>query len=134
MTRFDDWDARLIAYLAERLRMPFAWGFNDCCTLARGAVEAMTGEDAMAGLEPYTKERGAAKTLRAAGVRSFVELVDARFERVPGAFAQRGDLALAVLGGRETLCVVEGETICGPGERGLVRLPREVMTVAWRVG
>lgn len=132
LTRFTDWPERLGAYVYAREQRPFAWGksSHDCCSFANGAVIAMTGADLMADIPDYADE-AAARSLLAGGL---AELIDARLGRLKSkGLAQRGDLALAELRGVQTVCIVEGERIVGPGARGLERLPRKLVIAAWAV-
>ena len=43
----------------------------------------------------------------------------------------RCDVGLVEIDGRESLVVIEGDTVVGPGEAGLVRLPRAALKAAW---
>lgn len=127
--RFPDWPERLAAFIAGRERMPFAWGSNDCCSFAGDAVLALTGEDPMKDLRGYHNAWEAACILDAGLCR----LVGDRLERCAASLALRGDVVLAVLERRESLLVVEGDSLVGPGASGLVRIPRARALVAWRV-
>jgi hypothetical protein len=57
---------------------------------------------------------------------------DRHFDRVPIAFAKRGDIAGVQ---DEELgihpMIVEGDRLVAPGEKGNRRLPRSAMTIAW---
>lgn len=48
--RFQDWPARLEAYLDAARQMPFEWGRTDCLHFALGVVHALTGRDVVAEL------------------------------------------------------------------------------------
>jgi hypothetical protein len=128
--RAHDWPERLVEYIDSRANMPFAWGPNDCCTFAAGAVAAMTGEDHRLAFGHKT-EIGAARSLKKHG--GIVGICDARLERASIGTAQRGDLGLALIDSRETLVVIEGAEVVAPGARGLIRMPREVLITAWAV-
>lgn len=134
----------LIAYLDSRLTMPHAWGSsaNDCISFADGAVVAQTGESALEGLS-WSNKAGALRVLKSIG--GLVEGLDSRFERIPLARARRGDIAgvpadsmldvgadeLALIGLHPM--IVEGATLCSPGEHGLRRAPRRAATIAWDI-
>ena len=128
--------AAWIAYLDGRQAQPFAWGSsaNDCISFAAGAVRALTGRDliAEAGLS-WTTARGAARVLhRVGGISGALDRV---LSRMPCARAHRGDVGLAVIEGRESVVVIEGELLAGPGLAGLVRVQRRgVLVQAWSVG
>lgn len=132
--------------------MPFAWGRNDCCTFAAGAVEAMTGEDPAAAFSYHTLA-GAVTTLREiTGRDDYAEglacLPDALgFARVAVLCAQRGDLVLVPPGQRDD---VVGELVCelvpalgvvslngrlavAPGLEVLRLIPVAATLAAWKV-
>ncbi len=134
MTRIKGWERHLLDFIASRRAEPFAWGANDCCTFANGAALAVTGENVMEGVRPYSTALGAARALVEAGCRSFEELVDRLLPVVPVGLAKRGDLALIEKDGNGLLMVVEGETLVGPDTSGVMRLPRARAVKAWRVG
>lgn len=92
-------------------------------------VIAITGVDLMADIPNYASSDEADEILKT----PLAELLDARLPRCSIGLAQRGDIGLAELGGLDTLVIVEGETLVGPGKRRLARLPRHMMTIAWTV-
>lgn len=136
MHRQADWETRLAAYLEPLRLRPFEWGRHDCCTFSAGAVEAMTGVDPMPEFRGrYTTAIGSARALKRYGAGTLEATLDTKFERVPAALAQRGDVIMTegllgiCLGG---IAVVVGSA----GERdGLLRIPRGswVEPRAWRV-
>jgi hypothetical protein len=133
----------LVAFLDARHALPHAWGRgegNDCVAFALGAVEAQTGIRAAARLE-WSDRTSALRIIRKYG--SLEAAFDAFFDRVPPALAKRGDIAGVPAGIIDGPCtreatligvhpmVVEGPTLCSPGEHGLVRAPRRLATIAW---
>lgn len=117
--------------MTERAAEPFAWGSrrNDCVALAAQAVRAQFGVNPLSGLK-WTSVTGARRVLTAEG--GIRKAMDRRFRRIAPAQALRGDIAGVaddVFGTR--LLIVEGETLVGPGDRGLRRMPRSAMLVAW---
>jgi hypothetical protein len=133
----------LVAFLDARHASPHAWGRregNDCVALALGAVEAQTGVRPAVRLE-WSDRASALRIIRKYG--SLEAAFDAFFDRVPPALAKRGDIAAVPAGiiagpcAREATLigvhpmVVEGPTLCSPGEHGLVRAPRRLATIAW---
>lgn len=121
----------LLAFLDARARMPFAFGKrrNDCASFIAGAVKAQTGRDPFRGIS-WTSERGARRVAAREG--GLVAAMDARFARIAPAMAQRGDIAgVEDPGFGARLMIVEGETLAGPGTRGMERNPRAAMTLAW---
>lgn len=132
-TRPADWVQRLHAYVASRRAMPFAWSTNDCASFAAGWVHALTGREVLpdypataAGAARFLADHGG---LRALATRALGEPLT-----VPQ-FAQRGDVLLVEIEGRESLAVLTGATLVGPGERGLTVLPVDWSEVraAWSV-
>jgi hypothetical protein len=125
--------AALLAYLSERAFMPYEWGrkANDCMSFPAGAVKAQTGTDPASGLKWKSRATALSLLNKLGGVEA---VLDARFERIPPARAMRGDIGVVPdeeLGVHPV--IVEGVTICAPGERGLKRLPRSAMTAAWDI-
>lgn len=125
--------AALIALLEGRASRPFEWGHDkhDCVSFAAAAVEAQTGENPIRRLGyTWSTERGAARLLnRLGGVAAVADLA---LTRLPApAFAHRGDIGLVEIEGRQSLVVIEGELVAGPGLAGLVRGPRSALTLAW---
>ena len=123
----------LFAFLNERAATPFAWGrrANDCVAFAIGAVEAQ-GLRARVGQVTWRTPAGAVRAVKRQG--GIVTAMDARFARVPIALAKRGDVAAMPddrFGAR--LMVVEGVTLVGPGEAGVVREARASALIAWDI-
>lgn len=122
--------AALSDYLDSRLAMPHDWNGNCCVAFVLGAVEAQFGLTPRPAAS-WSTPRGAARAIKRFG--GIAAEASRLFEEIEPAFAQRGDIA-----GYEhpehglALAVVEGQTICAPGERGLLREPRTRMTRAWR--
>lgn len=123
-----DWPERLAAFVGARRRMPFAWGVNDCWMNAADWVLEATGVDHAASYRgTYTTEIGALRLVAEAGsMRALCPLPSK-----PKGFAQRGDLVLACMEGRETAGIVNGDgTYLAPGPDGLVARPMsEVLDV-----
>lgn len=126
-----DWPERLIAYLAQRRDRRFKWGpyEHDCCSFGAGGVKALTDVDVMADVPPYASAEQADLLL----AKPIADWLDERFPRRPIGMARRGDIALATLDGQDTVMIVLGATLIGPGRRGLVELPRSAMRAAWAV-
>ncbi|WP_321289229.1 DUF6950 family protein [Alcaligenes phenolicus] len=128
MKRRPDWPEKLATFIETRRERVFSWGEQDCALLAADAVLEMTGVDLASGLRGYKSARDAAARIeKAGGMRGFVASLP---QKHPG-LAQRGDLVLVDLEGRETFGVVVGNGYwCGPGQDGLVFRPMsEVETV-----
>ena len=128
MSRLSDWEARLSAYIAEKRGEAFAWGQHDCCTFSAGAVEAMTGVDAMP--EFRGKYDTALGSVRILDGKTLEQVLDDKFAEVPIGFAQRGDLAMLDC----CVGVVAGDYGWFVAEDGLERVKRPLWDKAWRVG
>ena len=131
--RRQDWPERLAAFNQARRRMPFAWGSNDCVTLAADWIEEATGVDPIADIRGWSDALSAGRTIEALG--GLEAAITARLgDGIAPAFAQRGDVVLLDIAGRETVGVVYGTHAMGPGEEGAVMVPMSVALAAWRVG
>ncbi|MCX9146626.1 DUF6950 family protein [Erythrobacter sp. WG] len=123
----------LIEAIEARRLSRFRWRRGrDCVSFAAACVKAQTGSDPLAGLGSWANLREARERVSAEG--GLEAALDARFDRVPPALAQRGDIAGVpdpLFGIR--LMVIEGEMLVGPATRGLERLPRSEMTIAWSI-
>jgi hypothetical protein len=134
--RLVDWEARLVAYLADTRSRPHRYGRHDCMLFLAGAIEAITGDDV--GKEHrrrYRTPRGATRYLRRLGFRSPEAMIDSMLVEKPVGFAQRGDIVLAA-DGIPALCI-GGVALC-PGELAdgsqcHVEKPREIWIRAWAV-
>lgn len=133
--RLQDWPERLAALVEARRSSPFAWGSNDCALFMADAVEAVTGEEPAAAFRGYSTEQEAEEILGAYGLEGVVAraLADFGCGDCPPGLAQRGDVALALLGNQPTMVVVLGEVLAGPGPQGLVFLPPARILRAWSV-
>lgn len=138
MSRFPDWQARLVAYLAGIAARPLDYGVHDCgLGLAAGAVEAMTGIDHAAPFRGrYTTLRGGLRILRKAGYANHVEYAALVLGReVHPAFAQMGDICVVPdeLTGGQALGVVQGEGLYVLTPQRLGVVPRQYMARAFGV-
>lgn len=124
-----DWPERLAGLIDERRRTPFAWGAQDCALFAADAVQAITGDDPAKHFRGYDDEREALRIVKdAGGMRGLVDLPEK-----PKGFAQRGDVVLAEIDGRETFGVCIGSQYVAPGVDGLVFRPMTEVIVAFEV-
>lgn len=121
----------LIEFINSRQPLPHAWGrhANDCCSFPIQAVEAMTGRNPVGRLT-WTSRRGAMRVIGRLG--GLEKAIDRYFARIAPSMAMRGDIA-GVPHPQFGIhpMIVDGATLVGPGERGLMRLPRRAMVVAW---
>lgn len=142
MTRLDDWEARLGAYLGSVRDQPFAWGEHDCSLFVGSAVAAMTGVDPA---EPYrgrySDRKGATAALKAVGSGTLLRSLDAAFERRKPSHARRGDIvwfngSIGICNGAHGLFVGEERLANAadvPAREGLIAIPRRFFTKAWAV-
>ncbi len=133
MKRREDWPLRLSAYVDGHRTTAFAWGVHDCAQFARGAIEAMTGEDParVLDLPAYTSALGAARYLRRLPLEQIPLAVG--LEPITPLKAQRGDIVLIRSAGRPVLGVCLGPLIASPGAQGTEYLPLRSAEKAWRV-
>ena len=142
MTRLSDWQTRLGAYLAACAQRRFEWGRHDCGLFVSGAIEAECGVDPAALLRgQYRTRDGAVAAISGLCGGSSVEHAAEHLLRaqqcpeVAVGFAQRGDVVVINLRGRELLGLVamDGRMVA-PGSRGLLFFARCAAVRAWRVG
>ena len=138
--RLPDWQLRLAEFGRARASMPFLWGSNDCCTFAAAAVEALSGANPMASMEPYGTEAGPKrKALRrllrridkAGGLQHLVsEYLGAPISpRMAGV----GDVVVVMNAGAELVGVCNGTSVAAPGPHGMVMLGMDAAVAAWRI-
>lgn len=131
--RRQDWPERLFAMIEARRATPFEWGAHDCCSFAADAVLEMTGTDPIADLRgQWTDEVSALRLLKAHG--GLEALATERLGvLIAPAFAQRGDVVLHTLTGREALGVCIGDRFAAVGDVGVELVPMSHAVQAWRV-
>ena len=131
--RLRDWQNRLQACLAQRSALPFTWGSHDCVLFAADCVQACTGTDPAAAMRgTYSDAIGAARLVHELG--GLAEIAAAHCgKEVSPTMAQPGDIGLVLNAGRECLAVCTGAVWHVPGGDGLVPLPINNATRAWRV-
>ena len=143
LTRFEDWPARLVPLISDRLTAPFCWGTHDCALFACDAVLAMTGTDLAADFRGrYDSAIGAARRLRELGFRDLQDVATA-FAAKHGIaqiasprFAQRGDVGLILdeSGALGALAICSGDGFATARESGgLVKVPARLISDAWRI-
>ncbi|WP_370189236.1 hypothetical protein [Qipengyuania sp.] len=119
----------LVAYLDIKLAEPHDFDRNCCVRFVLGAVEAQFGSAPDLGTT-WRTEAGAKRALvKLGGIEA---ATDRLFRRIEPARAQFGDIAGVVDSeGFFHVMVVEGQTLCSPGERRLERVSRREMIAAW---
>jgi hypothetical protein len=129
--------AALIALIEARSALRFRWTRGrECVGFSGACAHAQTGVDPLAGLPSWRTRREALAVADAEG--GLEAAVDRRLARIAPAMAQRGDIAGVPASGSDRrfgirLMVVEGDTLVAPGARGLERLPRAAMKMAWSI-
>lgn len=130
--RLADWQLRYAAYVSSRTGMPFAWGTNDCCTFAAGAVQAVTGKDPMVAVPSYNTALTAARLIEAGG--GLKALATALLgQPVAPLVAAVGDVVLLHNEGRELLGICNGINALAPGPAGVVPLEMTDASAAWKI-
>lgn len=95
MTRLSGWEKRLNAVVAAHQLLPGDWGVSDCFIIPDDAVEAVTGKTMYpASARRYTTDSGAAKQLLKRKFSNVREAFAAKFDEIPVAMAQRGDIGV----------------------------------------
>lgn len=127
--KFNDWEKRLAAYIAQVRRDVDALGASPCARFAAGAVDAQTGVDVHKPYEgKYDGELSAAKALRKIGAGDLESTFDLYFKRRESpAFAQRGDVVFA----DDSVGVCIGATALFIHHSDLVEVPRKHWLIAW---
>jgi hypothetical protein len=127
MMRREDWPERLYDYVESRRDTPFDWATNSCASFAAAAVEAMTDEAVP--LPAFATTAEAAALLAERSLRDRVG--DVMGPEIVPSFAQRGDLVLIDIEGRESVAVCLGLDAVGPGTAGIVLVPMSAAIAAW---
>jgi len=125
--------AALLALIEARRDWAHAWTRGrDCVSFALRCVEAQTGVDLLADIPAWRDRREARQVTHDLG--GLTAALDERLDPIAPALAQRGDVAaLAEPTFGIRLMVIEGETMVGPGDRGLERLLRYAMIRSWSI-
>jgi len=131
--RHPDWQLRIIQCIQAASGRPFSWGENDCCLFVADVCLAACDKDPAAAYRGrYRTEQGAKRAL-AKTHGSIAAALDALFERVPVAMAQRGD-ALVFEGPQgQTAAVMWAGRVWAMTEQGARPIPDAVPLFAWRV-
>lgn len=132
--RLPDWEDRLAAVIAAYQGGVFMWGARDCFRLPMDVVRAVSGQVLWPDVRPYRCARGAAARLARHGFREVGEALAAVLPEVPPAQARRGDVGVAIEGGRDAGVVVLGAEIAGMAPAGMTIAPRDRLARAFRVG
>lgn len=137
MRRVEDWPARLADFVEARRGRPFAWGEQDCVSLAADAVWEITGVDLLAPHRGAYATEGQAEAIVAAAGGMAALLADLAgrigLSDRPVRRAQRGDLVLVQVGNQQMAGVVNGTTVVVPGAEHIQFVPLRCIQRAWAV-
>lgn len=100
MKRVKGWEKQHKLVIEKHLGLPSQYGISDCYLIADDNVLAITGERMYPDAIGYTNEIGAAKMLLQHGFKTVEDAFAAKFEAVPVALAQRGDIGVTVSDGQ----------------------------------
>jgi hypothetical protein len=137
MKRFPDWERRLLGWHSEWRRRAHAWATADCGCMTAAEIMAISDcPDPMAELRGrYSDAAGNLLLLRELGFDSPGAYVASKFEEYPSpAFARRGDIGVADGLKHGPLVVCLGHHVVGIGPDGLIALPRQQLTRAFKIG
>ncbi len=128
--RHHDWEKRLVATTEAHLYTPLVWGRSDCILTVADAVEAVLDDDPAKDIRgKYKSKVGAYRLVRQRGFKSVADVLASRFEEIPVALAQRGDLGVY----ENTAGYFCEYGFAVKGEDGLRFLPRTVAEKAFKV-
>ena len=134
--RCADWPERLAGLMHDRLTAPFAWGRQDCVTLAADAVLALTGADPLAEIRGTYDSEAAAEAI-ITGDGNLYRLACRLWQQAglpqlsAPALAQRGDVAWVEVENTQAMGVVVGSQVAVPGPDGLTFVPLTAVLRAW---
>lgn len=117
--RVEGWEEPWTEFISKYPQGPINWGEDDCMLLAGANVELLTGEDFWTDHRgKYSSEFGSAKYLKSLGYSDAAAMIDSYLDRIPVAFAQRGDLVCYQ--GQIGICLGQESLF-----RGYIELPKE---------
>jgi hypothetical protein len=128
--RVENWHSKLLAYIDQQERTPFAYGVNDCLLITAGAVEVVTGVDHAASFRGKYRSMKEGRALIGKPVLTFVR---AKFPEIHVSQAHDGDIAARRVGREWTFGVLIGAHFYVQVENGLGILPRSDAEKAFRV-
>lgn len=128
--RISNWEQALSDYLMSKRKDVFAYGSFDCAHFVAGAIEAMTGENAMEGIREYNSEISSLRVLKELGFDGVEQFADSKFVSIPVGFAQTGDMVLH----DGSLGIVFGSKAVFATEVGYTFVDRSEWVKSWEVG
>jgi hypothetical protein len=129
--RVENWHSKLLAYIDQQERKPFAYGVNDCLLMTAGAVEALTGVDHA---HAFRGKYQSMQEGRALIGKSVLKFVRSKFPECDHPTqADDGDIAAMRVGREWTFGVLIGPHFYVQTETGLGILPRHEAQKAFKV-
>ena len=139
VNRNEDWQTRLGSFILGASQQKLKYGLMDCGIFCAGAIEAMTGINVIADLQPYSSRRGAYKAIKAMcgsatvpGVAKFLAERSGAKE-VPVLMAHRGD-PVVIDDSSFGIIALDGIAILTPSRDGIIRLELNRETRAFHIG
>ena len=132
MRRIQGWEKRFAAYLLARQDLPFVWGHNDCASFCVGAVREITGETIWD--IQWTTALQAERASEEAGGPQAAWTSALGHPGQNWKSIRRGDVAMVEMQGRRVVTMCTGQSLCGPGPKGLEHLPLDRAIFGWKVG
>lgn len=132
MVRKENWPLLLSNYLAERRKMAFEWGVNDCLAFVAKGVERLTGETLYEAFSDYHDEESAKEMLALnGGVQGIISHYLGQGSR-DVLYAKRGDV-VTVRMPELTAGLVDdtGQRIALVSPEGLIRVPLKNAVKFW---
>jgi len=132
--RVQGWEEKLIVTVDAWRRKRFKWGRADCASFAVACIKAVRGRTApRVEIPGYADVRQARRALQKMNCVDLTAAFAAHLETIPVAMAGRGDVGITISDGAQCAVVNTGLWWAGKTERGLIRVPRETITAAFRV-
>lgn len=128
--RVENWRSKLLAYIDQHERKPFAYGSNDCLLMVAGAIEAVTGVDHA---EPFRGRYTTLKEGRALIGKPLLAFVKSKLTEVHISQAYDGDLGAKKDKGEWAFGVIIGAHFYVQTETGLGILRRGDAQKAFKV-
>lgn len=129
--RVENWHSKLLAYMDQQERKPFAYGVNDCLLMTAGAVAVVTGVDHAAPYRGRYSNMTEARALIGQSPIKFVASLCGEYDHPSQ--AGDGDVAAIRQGGQWTFGILVGPYFFTQTETGLGILPRGTAQKAFRV-
>lgn len=133
--RHPEWEKRLVKVTEAHIDTPLVWGQSDCLLTVADAVAAVLGDDPGAEIRgKYKTKTGAYRLIKSKGFDSLTAVLADRFEDVPVAMAQRGDVGVYVNdNGDQTAGYFCEYGFAVKGDDGLRFIPRTMAERAFKV-